>query len=237
MEQASRGDRPRRGLPAPGRGADHAAVAASPWWPCARCARAAARARPRGAWPRILKALGKRPVVVRHPMPYGDLAEQKVQRFATLEDMKRHKCTIEEMEEYEPHIEEGLVVYAGVDYAAILAQAEEEADVILWDGGNNDLPFYAPDVHITVVDPHRPGHELTYFPGRVNLLAPTSSSSTRWTRRPRTGSRRCGRASAASTRRRGSSTRPRRSRWTARRRSGASACSWSRTGRPSRTAR
>ncbi len=117
----------------------------------------------------ILKAMGKKPVVVRHPMPYGDLAEQKVQRFATLDDMKRHKCTIEEMEEYEPHIDEGFVVYAGVDYAAILRQAEAEADVILWDGGNNDLPFYAPNVHITVVDPHRPGHELSYFPGRANL--------------------------------------------------------------------
>ncbi len=108
----------------------------------------------------ILKGMGKKPVIVRHPMPYGSLSEQKVQRFATLEDMKRHKCTIEEMEEYEPHIDEGFVVYAGVDYAAILAEAEKEADVILWDGGNNDLPFYAPDVHITVVDPHRPGHEL-----------------------------------------------------------------------------
>jgi len=118
----------------------------------------------------IIKRMGKRPVIVRHPMPYGDLSEQKVQRFATVADLQRHKCTIEEMEEYEPHIDEGFVVYAGVDYAAILAQAEKEADVILWDGGNNDLPFYRPDVHITVVDPHRPGHELTYFPGRANLL-------------------------------------------------------------------
>ena len=118
---------------------------------------------------RILKDLGRTPVVIRHPMPYGDLSAQKVQRFATLDDMKRHKCTIEEMEEYEPHIDQGFVVYAGVDYAAILAEAEKEADVVLWDGGNNDLPFYVPDVHITVVDPHRPGHELTYFPGRVNL--------------------------------------------------------------------
>jgi predicted GTPase len=117
----------------------------------------------------ILKAMGKTPVIIRHPMPYGNLSEQKVQRFATLDDMKRHKCTIEEMEEYEPHIDEGFVVYAGVDYAAILARAEKEADVVLWDGGNNDLPFYVPDLHITVVDPHRPGHELTYFPGRVNL--------------------------------------------------------------------
>jgi len=117
----------------------------------------------------ILKAMGKTPVIIRHPMPYGNLSEQKVQRFATLEDMKRQKCTIEEMEEYEPHIDGGFVVYAGVDYAAILARAEKEADAVLWDGGNNDLPFYAPDLHITVVDPHRPGHELTYFPGRVNL--------------------------------------------------------------------
>jgi predicted GTPase len=113
--------------------------------------------------------MGRKPVVIRHPMPYGDLSEQKVQRFATVADMKRHKCTIEEMEEYEPHIDEGFVVYAGVDYAAILEQAQKEADVILWDGGNNDLPFYVPDVHITVVDPHRAGHELTYFPGRINL--------------------------------------------------------------------
>ncbi|MCX7029054.1 MAG: GTPase [Spirochaetes bacterium] len=117
-----------------------------------------------------LKALGRRPVVVRHPMPYGDLAAQRVQRFATLEDMRRQRCTIEEMEEYEPHIEEGLTVFAGVDYAEVLAAAEAEGDVVLWDGGNNDLPFFRPDVHLTVVDPHRPGHELTYFPGRVNLL-------------------------------------------------------------------
>jgi predicted GTPase len=117
----------------------------------------------------ILKGMGRKPVIVRHPMPYGNLSEQKVQRFATLEDMRLHKCTIEEMEEYEPHIDEGFVVYAGVDYAAVLRQAEAESDVILWDGGNNDLPFYVPDVHITVVDPHRPGHELTYFPGRINL--------------------------------------------------------------------
>jgi predicted GTPase len=118
----------------------------------------------------ILKGMGKRVVVIRHPMPYGNLSEQKVQRFATLEDMKRHKCTIEEMEEYEPHIDEGFVVYAGVDYAAILAEAEKEADVVLWDGGNNDLSFYVPDLLIVVADPHRPGHELTYFPGRINLL-------------------------------------------------------------------
>jgi predicted GTPase len=118
----------------------------------------------------ILKDMGRKPVIIRHPMPYGNLSEQAVQRFATVEDLKRHKCTIEEMEEYEPHIDQGFVVYAGVDYAAILAKAEAEADTILWDGGNNDLPFYVPDVHIVVADPHRPGHELTYFPGRINLL-------------------------------------------------------------------
>ena len=117
----------------------------------------------------ILKSMGRKPVVVRHPMPYGNLSEQKVQRFATLEDMRLYKCTIEEMEEYEPHIDEGFVVYAGVDYAAILREAEKEADVIVWDGGNNDMSFYKPDLTITVVDPHRPGHELTYFPGRINL--------------------------------------------------------------------
>jgi predicted GTPase len=117
----------------------------------------------------LLKGMGRKPVVIRHPMPYGNLSEQAVQRFATLDDLKRHKCTIEEMEEYEPHIDEGFVVYAGVDYAAILSQAQAEADTILWDGGNNDLPFYLPDIHITVADPHRPGHELTYYPGRINL--------------------------------------------------------------------
>ena len=122
---------------------------------------------------RVLKAMGRKPVVVRHPMPYGDLSLQRVQRFQTLEDMRRQNCTIEEMEEYEPHIVEGFVVYAGVDYAEILRQAEKEGDVILWDGGNNDLPFYKPDIHITIVDPHRPGHELTYFPGRVNLAMAT----------------------------------------------------------------
>jgi len=119
---------------------------------------------------RILSAMGRKPVIVRHPMPYGDLEAQRVQRFATLEDMRRQQCTIEEMEEYEPHITEGFVVYAGVDYAEVLRQAEEEGDVILWDGGNNDLSFYAPDVLITVVDPHRPGHELSYYPGRINLI-------------------------------------------------------------------
>jgi predicted GTPase len=108
-------------------------------------------------------------IVVRHPMPYGDLTRQVVQHFATLDDLARHECTIEEMEEYEPHIRNGAVVYAGVDYARILAEAEREADVILWDGGNNDTPFYRPDLWIVVADPHRPGHEIAYFPGRINF--------------------------------------------------------------------
>lgn len=112
---------------------------------------------------------GLRPVVIRHPMPYGDLAEQAVQRFASMEDLDSQLCTIEEREEYEPHIQEGTVVYAGVDYEKILRQAEKEADVILWDGGNNDTPFYASDLEIVVADPHRAGHELSYFPGEVNL--------------------------------------------------------------------
>jgi len=119
----------------------------------------------------ILQGLGKRAVVVRHPMPYGDLAAQAVQRFATYEDLDHHKCTIEEREEYEPHLDRGVVVYAGVDYERILRQAEAEADVVVWDGGNNDLPFYRPDLHIVVVDPHRPGHELRYHPGETNLRA------------------------------------------------------------------
>jgi predicted GTPase len=117
----------------------------------------------------VLRAAGKRIVAVRHPMPYGDLVAQKVQRFETLADLDSHRCTIEEREEYEPHIMSGTVVYAGVDYEAILRQAEKEADVILWDGGNNDMPFYRPDVDIVVVDPHRPGHELLYYPGEVNF--------------------------------------------------------------------
>jgi predicted GTPase len=117
----------------------------------------------------ILRAAGKKVVSVRHPMPYGDLAAQKVQRFAAVEDLAKHKCTIEEMEEYEPHIAMGGVIYAGVDYEAILRQAELEADIVLWDGGNNDTPFYKPDLHIVVVDPHRPGHELSYYPGETNL--------------------------------------------------------------------
>jgi predicted GTPase len=116
-----------------------------------------------------LRQLGWKPVVIRHPMPYGDLAAQAVQRFASLDDLTRHQCTIEEREEYEPHIRMGTVVYAGVDYEKILSQAEQEADLILWDGGNNDTPFYASDLEIVVADPHRPGHELGYYPGEVNL--------------------------------------------------------------------
>jgi predicted GTPase len=118
----------------------------------------------------ILKAQGKKVVAIRHPMPYGDLVKQKVQRFATIEDLKKHDCTIEEMEEYEPHIASGTIIYSGVDYEAIVREAEKEADVIVWDGGNNDMPFYIPDLMITVVDPHRPGHELEYYPGEANLL-------------------------------------------------------------------
>ena len=116
-----------------------------------------------------LREQGHKPVVIRHPMPYGDLAVQAVQRFATLKDLDLQQCTIEEREEYEPHIQLGTVVYAGVDYEKILRQAEKEADVILWDGGNNDTPFYTSDLEIVVVDPHRAGHELAYFPGEVNL--------------------------------------------------------------------
>jgi predicted GTPase len=116
-----------------------------------------------------LKKMGKKVVAIRHPMPYGDLVKQEVQRYAELADLDKHDCTIEEREEYEPHIENGVVVYAGVDYEKILRQAEKEADVIIWDGGNNDLPFYQSDMHIVLVDPHRPGHELTYHPGEANL--------------------------------------------------------------------
>jgi len=118
----------------------------------------------------ILKAAGKQVAVIRHPMPYGDLAKQGVQRFTTLEDLEKHDCTIEEMEEYEPHITRGTVVFAGADYEAIIREAEKEADVILWDGGNNDMPFYKPDLAIVVTDPHRPGHELAYYPGETNLI-------------------------------------------------------------------
>ncbi len=117
----------------------------------------------------ILKARGKKVVAIRHPMPYGDLTQQICQRFADYGDLDRHRCTIEEREEYEPHIDKGIVVYAGVDYAKIIAEAEKEADVIVWDGGNNDISFFRTDVYITLVDPHRPGHELLYHPGETNL--------------------------------------------------------------------
>jgi len=117
----------------------------------------------------ILKKKRRRVVVIRHPMPYGDLEKQRLQRFATYEDLTKHECTIEEREEYEPHINNGIVVYAGVDYEAILEEAEKEADVILWDGGNNDFSFFYPDLEIVIVDPHRPGHELLYHPGETNF--------------------------------------------------------------------
>lgn len=117
----------------------------------------------------LLRQQGLRPVVVRHPMPYGDLAAQRVQRFATLDDLDQQHCTIEEREEYAPHVEQGTIVYAGVDYQAIVRAAETEAGVLVWDGGNNDLPFIHPDVHICLVDPHRPGHETLYYPGLANL--------------------------------------------------------------------
>lgn len=117
----------------------------------------------------VLTKAGKKVVAIRHPMPYGDLVKQKVQRFATLADLKKHKCTIEEIEEYEPHIASGGIIYAGVDYEAILREAEKEADVILWDGGNNDMSFYKADVTFTVVDPLRPGHEMMYYPGNTSL--------------------------------------------------------------------
>lgn len=118
----------------------------------------------------VLRAMGKKVVAIRHPMPYGDLTKQIVQRFASVRDLDKHNCTIEEREEYEPHIMNGVTVYAGIDYEQIIRKAEKEADVVLWDGGNNDMPFYKPTVHITVVDPHRPGHELLYYPGHNNLL-------------------------------------------------------------------
>lgn len=119
---------------------------------------------------RVLKQAGKRVVTVRHPMPYGDLTRQIVQRFASYEDIERHMCTIEEREEYEPIIDMGGIIYAGVDYGKVLRQAEDEADIIIWDGGNNDTPFFKPDVHVVVLDPHRVGHETTYHPGETNLL-------------------------------------------------------------------
>jgi predicted GTPase len=118
---------------------------------------------------KLLREAGKKVAAIRHPMPYGDLVKQRVQRFASVEDLDKHQCTIEEREEYEPHIVNDTIIYAGVDYEAILREAEQEADVILWDGGNNDLPFYKPDIHIVVTDPHRVGDELFYYPGEANL--------------------------------------------------------------------
>ncbi len=118
---------------------------------------------------RLLTEMGFKVVSVRHPMPYGDLVKQKCQRFASYEDLDKYECTIEEREEYEPYIDMGGVVYAGVDYEEILRNAEKEADIIIWDGGNNDIPFFKPDLHIVVVDPHRPGHEIKYHPGETNL--------------------------------------------------------------------
>lgn len=118
----------------------------------------------------MLSKLGKKAVVVRHPMPYGDLRKQVCQRFASYDDLNKHKCTIEEREEYEPYIERGFIVYAGVDYEKILKKAEREADVIVWDGGNNDTPFFRPDLHIVVADPHRAGHEVSYYPGEINAM-------------------------------------------------------------------
>jgi predicted GTPase len=117
----------------------------------------------------ILREMGKKVVVIRHPMPYGDLTKQIWQRYETYNDLDSYQCTIEEREEYEPHLDLGNIVYAGVDYGEILQRAEKEADVIVWDGGNNDIPFYQPDLHIVVADPHRVGHEMTYYPGAVNL--------------------------------------------------------------------
>ncbi len=118
---------------------------------------------------KLLQDAGKRVVAIRHPMPYGDLVKQKVQRYATFEDLDKYECTIEEREEYEPHVARGGVIYAGVDYEAILREAEKEADVILWDGGNNDMSFYNADVTFTVADPHRPGHEMKYYPGNTSM--------------------------------------------------------------------
>lgn len=119
----------------------------------------------------ILRDMGYKVAAIRHPMPYGNLVAQTVERFAEYDDLEEFECTIEEREEYEPHLENGVIVYAGVDYERILRQAEQEVDIILWDGGNNDLPFYVSDYHIVVADPHRPGHERTYYPGQANVRA------------------------------------------------------------------
>ena len=119
----------------------------------------------------ILRGMGYKVAAIRHPMPYGDLVKQAVQRFADYADLDKHECTIEEREEYEPHLDNGVIVYAGVDYEKILRQAEQEVDIVLWDGGNNDFPFYVSDLQIVVADPHRPGHEISYHPGETNVRA------------------------------------------------------------------
>ena len=118
----------------------------------------------------IIKGMGKKVVAIRHPMPYGDLTKQIAQRFSSYDDFEKHNCTIEEREEYEPLVDQGIVVYAGVDYGQILREAEQEADVIVWDGGNNDTPFYYPDVHVVIFDSHRAGHEMLYYPGETNMV-------------------------------------------------------------------
>ena len=180
----------------------------------------------------VLRAAGLTVAAVRHPMPYGDLAAQRVQRFASLDDLARHHCTIEEIEEYEPHIVSGTVVYAGVDYEAILRQAEAEADVILWDGGNNDMPFYRPDLHIVVADPLRPGHELAYYPGETNVrmadVGRHQQGGQRDARGRRHGAQQRARAEPAGDHHRGGVAGRRRRRWS---RSRASGCSSSRTAR------
>jgi predicted GTPase len=179
----------------------------------------------------ILRQAGKQVVAIRHPMPYGDLAAQAVQRFASYDDLDRHNCTIEEREEYEPHIDRGVIVYAGVDYEAILRQAEQEADVIIWDGGNNDLPFYQPDLHIVVADPHRPGHELSYHPGEANLRMADVVVINKIDTADLDGVPRCATTSGRSIPTRWWWRRPARSSWTIRPRSAARMCWWWRMAR------
>jgi hypothetical protein len=185
----------------------------------------------------MLREAGKKVVSIRHPMPYGDLVKQRVQRYATVEDLRKHECTIEEMEEYEPHVMAGNVIYAGVDYEAIVREAEKEADVILWDGGNNDFSFYKADLYITVADPHRPGDGSSTTRARSTCGSPTSSCSTRSTRPTAPASRPSSTPCARSTRRRASSWAPRRSRSTSPSSCRARRCWSSRTARRSRTAR
>ena len=181
----------------------------------------------------ILIAMGYKVAAIRHPMPYGDLVKQKVQKFVTKADLDKHKCTIEEMEEYEPHIENGVIVFAGVDYGAILREAEKVADIILWDGGNNDFPFYKSDLEIVVADPHRAGpRDANTIPARSTSAGPTSSSSTRSTPPTWRTSWKCATTSASSIPRPSWSTPPRRCWSRTARRSAASACWSSRTVRP-----